>query len=76
MTIPLPYKPYSKPSIENILREIDTISIELEEKDPKNSRYLKDTIAWFLEHMEDKEDEIKELKAELKEAYPAKYKYI
>lgn len=70
MTTPLPY---GKPTIENMLREIDTISVELEEKDPKNARFLKDTIAWFIEHMEDKEDEIKELKAELKEAYPAKY---
>lgn len=72
MTIPLPY---GKPTIENILREIANICIELEEKDPKNARCLEDTIAWICDHIDDREEEIKELKAELEKAKPYEHLY-
>lgn len=54
--------PIYRPS-ENRLREMFNICRELEKKDPKNAKHLKDNIGWLNEHIYDLEEEIEELKA-------------
>ena len=75
MTIPLPYSDHGTHTIENILREIVNICMELEEKDHKNARGLIDNITWLCDHIDDRDEEIKELKEELEKAKPFKHLY-